>query len=75
MSGMATQGADATRQEWLQQVREYPEATERHVAAAEVMARSERVPEEHAEASDDLARWGFAIKNASGTYAAVIPFR
>ncbi|MCP2626515.1 hypothetical protein NLB33_27095 [Mycolicibacterium smegmatis] len=72
---MTIQGADETRQKWLQQVREHPEATERHILAAEVMAHSEHVPEEHVEASDDLARWGFAIKNPGGTYAAVIPFR
>lgn len=66
-----TTGAERARQQWLHAVRGHAEVTDRHYAAAEVLAHTSDCPQEHREAADDLVRLGFLGKNSDGTYAAL----
>jgi hypothetical protein len=66
-----TTGAERARQQWLDKVRAHAEVTDRHYAAAEVLAHTTEAPDEHRAAADDLVRIGFLSKNPDGTYAAL----
>ena len=66
-------GAEAARQRWLAAVAADPRVNDSHRAAAEVLASSVTVPDEHAAAADELVTFGFLFANENGSYAAVFP--
>lgn len=68
---MAPKNAEEARQEWLSQVKTDSRTTEKHHAAAEVIASSPVAPDEHVEAADELVRLGHLIRNTDGTYVPV----
>jgi hypothetical protein len=73
VTGLADFGAmtaEEARQEFLKRVQEHPQTDERHYAAAEVLAHSETVPDEHVEAADELAQLGLVQKRPDGSYFA-----
>ena len=66
-------GAEAARRQWLAGVTADPRLTDGHRVAAEILARTDRAPDEHIAAADELAQWGYLTANEDGSYAANLP--
>ena len=66
-------GAEDGRRRWLAEVTADPRLTDGHRVVAEVLAHTDRAPDEHIAAADELAQWGFLTANGDGSYAATLP--
>lgn len=65
---MTSRNADEARDNWLTQVKSDARTTQRHHAAADVLANTDVAPAEHVQAADELVSLGHLRRNPNGTY-------